>query len=803
MMGAVRRASGAVRRARRTAVSGAAACAMAMAAAGAASAAGSWGPALRGQVEPPAGEEARQLGFWGGVRFDPAAGVPAADGDPDAAEPAAGESGYYVVQGHAPLAAEFPAILSSLGATPLRYQTFSAWIVRADRQAAGRLRAHDAVRWIGPYRPSWRMSPELRAATGPRERIVVSLFPGADVAAAAAGIARSGGTVRESVESEWNRLVYAEVNAAALPALAAWPGVDYLERDYPMELDNDRDQWVIQTNVSGNRRVFDMGIDGTGQIVTLHDSGLHMAHCMFNDPGVPVAADGDYPTHRKVIAYKSVAGGQFGDAGGHGSHTGNTVGGSDLAAEVKDGMAPGARLYFTDGETAGGVGIFIPGDLNTLFNMSFLGNGAGAARVSTNSWGGSAPGDYTTRSLNVDQFMWNHQDYLICFSNGNDGPAAGTVHAPATAKNCISGGGTGNGALSGSIYASTSRGPAEDGRQKPTVCAPATLSSAATGTACSYVTFSGTSMSTPTLAGGATLIRQYLMDGWYPTGAPVGGDALTPSAALLKAMAVNSGSFAVGPAAAPDNNIGWGRMLLDDVLYFAGDARRLLLYDEAGGLSTGAFDEYQVYVYDSGVPLEVSLVWTDYPGNPALLVQLVNNLDLRVTHGADVYLGNVYSGGQSVTGGAADDRDVEEGVQRNIPETGLWTIRVTGTSCPQGPQPYALVVTGAVTDQATSVAGTPPAAAADRLELTHGPSPVRTGAEIRYRLPASGEVRLTLFDVTGRVVRTLLEEPQEASEHRVAWDTRDAAGREVPNGVYFYRLETPGGARTEKLVVSR
>lgn len=794
----------AMRRAKRAAALGVAAIALTACGVDFAGAAGSWGPAVRGVMLPGAAAESREIGFWGDIRFDPAAGVPAVAEGFALAEPAAGETSYYVVQGHAPIGPEFPAVLAALGASPLRYQWSSAWIVRADRATAERLRAHAAVRWVGLYQPAWRMSPELRAASGARERVMISLFEGANVAAASAEIARLGGTVLETAETNWNRLLIAEVDGASMAALAAWPGLDYLERDYPMHTDNDRDQWVIQTNVSGDRRVFDMGITGAGQIVTLHDTGLHMPHCMFDDPAVPVVAVGDYPTHRKVIAYKGVAGGTFGDLDGigHGSHTGTTVAGSDLGAEVKDGMARDARIYFTDGESAAG-GIFVPADLNTLFNLSYVGNAAGAARVSTNSWGGSAPGDYTTRSLNVDQFMWNHKDYLICFSNGNDGPGGGTVHAPATAKNCISGGGTGNGVLSGSIYSFTSRGPAEDGRQKPTLCAPATLSSADAGTACGFTTLAGTSMSTPSLAGGAVLIRQYLMDGWYPTGAPVGGDALTPSAALLKAMAVNSGSFSVGPASPPDNNIGWGRMLLDDVLYFAGDTRQLLLYDETGGLATGAFDEYQVYVYDDAEALEISVVWTDYPGNPALLVQLVNNLDLTVTHGADTYKGNVYSGGESATGGAADDRDVEECVQRNTPDLGLWTIRVTGTLCPQGPQPYALVVTGGVTDQPTSVEGPLPAAPAGRLEMSHGPSPVSVRAEIRYALPQAGPVKLTVFDVAGRVVRSLVEEAQEASEHRVAWNTRDAAGHDVPSGVYFYRLETAAGAMTQKLVVTR
>ena len=60
----------------------------------------------------------------------------------------------------------------------------------------------------------------------------------------------------------------------------------------------------------------------------------------------------------------------------------------------------------------------------------------------------------------------------------------------------------------------------------------ATASSAAH---CSIAGFQGTSMATPVTAGNVALIRQYLMDGYYPTGHPIGQNAFTPSGALLKA----------------------------------------------------------------------------------------------------------------------------------------------------------------------------------------------------------------------------------------------------------------------------
>ena len=87
-------------------------------------------------------------------------------------------------------------------------------------------------------------------------------------------------------------------------------------------------------------------------------------------------------------------------------------------------------------------------------------------------------------------------------------------------------------------------------------------------------------------------------------------------------------------------------MLLDDVLYFPGDSRNLLLWDETTGIATGGFEDFQWVVTDATQPMKVALCWTDYQGNPASGVQLVNNLNLTATNGATTYLGNVFASGQ-------------------------------------------------------------------------------------------------------------------------------------------------------------
>ena len=83
------------------------------------------------------------------------------------------------------------------------------------------------------------------------------------------------------------------------------------------------------------------------------------------------------------------------------------------------------------------------------------------------------------------------------------------------------------------------------------------------------------------------------------------------------------------------------------------------------------------------------------------------------------------------------------------------------------------------------------------------PNPMRESARIDYVLPAPGTVNLRVFDAQGRLLRTLVEGEQPAGQASRLWDGRDAQGRRVPTGVYFYRLEAGGEVLTRKLMVIR
>ncbi|MCG3117956.1 MAG: hypothetical protein ALAOOOJD_00081 [bacterium] len=89
------------------------------------------------------------------------------------------------------------------------------------------------------------------------------------------------------------------------------------------------------------------------------------------------------------------------------------------------------------------------------------------------------------------------------------------------------------------------------------------------------------------------------------------------------------------------------------------------------------------------------------------------------------------------------------------------------------------------------------------------PNPLRlsalpqTGA-IRFGLPAASAVRLTIFDMIGRTVQTLVDNKNfAAGYHEVHWNGRDHAGRAVTAGIYIYRLETANFSASRKLILLR
>ena len=80
------------------------------------------------------------------------------------------------------------------------------------------------------------------------------------------------------------------------------------------------------------------------------------------------------------------------------------------------------------------------------------------------------------------------------------------------------------------------------------------------------------------------------------------------------------------------------------------------------------------------------------------------------------------------------------------------------------------------------------------------PNPFPGTSEIRFSTARAGPVRLSVFDVSGRLIATLVDNELPAGDHTSTWDGRNAAGALVTAGVYFTRFEAAGRQETRKTV---
>jgi hypothetical protein len=103
----------------------------------------------------------------------------------------------------------------------------------------------------------------------------------------------------------------------------------------------------------------------------------------------------------------------------------------------------------------------------------------------------------------------------------------------------------------------------------------------------------------------------------------------------------------------------------------------------------------------------------------------------------------------------------------------------------------------------TGIAGGAPPAAGGALLAQNFPNPFGPRTVIEYRLDTSGRVRLAIYDVKGRKVRTLVNGAESAGARTAAWDGRDDGGAPVARGTYFYRLESAGRDETRRMVLIR
>jgi hypothetical protein len=630
-------------------------------------------------------------------------------------------TGYYLVHFDGIITPEWRKELDRYG-TVTSYLPHNTYVVRIDSANVSAIEGLAHVDWVGLYQPYFKFDPFIFKQTPEKGfiKLRVTLFSGEAFEPVSHVVNTYGGLVISRIDQPHRRRIVALVPEKTLYQsvrdLSFERGVEWIQSYPDYQLCNNDTQWICQSGPyqGGLTPLYDRGILGAGQIVGVMDTGADPDMCFFYDsaqgliePNVPNF------DQRKIVAY--IGPSQYADIydqQGHGTHTAGTIAGDNFANpggdDIGDGIAPLAKLIIHDYGDA--FDVHPPDDqYSAQQDVYDLGG-----RVHSNSWGwpGNA-GIYHDDCQEVDQFIWDNPTYSMVYAAGNEGSSANRIRPPGTSKNVITVGATQHGTADPeSMESFSSHGPTHDGRIKPDVALPgggiisASNDSNPNSFNCDTRSLSGTSMATPGVAGCAALIRDYFMQGFYPLGMPDSAFAFEPSAALVKAVMINSGVNMTGAYTGdvgsdqgdiPSMGQGWGRVTLDTALYFQDDTKTLFVSDNETGI-LGARDtvQYHVAVSSSDEPLTITLVWSDFPSTPQADINLVNDLDLTVTIDGTTYLGNVYEDGQSVTGGSPDRLNNVECVQLNEPPIGAYTITITGHNVPQGPQSYALVVTGAL-----------------------------------------------------------------------------------------------------------
>ncbi|ABQ24599.1 S8 family serine peptidase [Geotalea uraniireducens] len=606
----------------------------------------------------------------------------------------------WVVQFTGPIHEEEKAKVEELGCRLLDYLPDFAFLATMDDTAKKAVKKLPYIEGVVRFKPAHKLREKLREKatarpSGEKIRIHLRLDDPANVRDVLAVVQQMEGDVLD-VGRDTLRVA---VDTTSIAKLAAIEEVSWIDEHFDMQLFNDTTRWVIQTDIPDNTEIWDQKIHGEGQIIGIGDTGLDYDMPWFRDPaGAPIGTG-----HRKIVGYDTTYGDDY-DAStpGHGTHVTDTVAGDRTPVDGlsnANGMAPKARVFIQDLTPGGSNAVYPPDDLGLMFTAAYN----VGARFHTNSWGND-DGSYSSFAASADRFLWEHKEFLALFANGNAGPGLSTVGNPATAKNVISVGATYNGSSAENMASFSSNGPTADGRIKPTVTAPGygIISADSDGLKDSSnngtLGMSGTSMATPAVAGAAALVRQYFIDGFHPLGIATPINAFTPSAALVKAVVVNSAQNMTGTGTGgpiPATGQGWGRINLANALPFAGEAGRLAVVDEGGGLGTDKNWSRQ-FLVPGGQPFKVTLVWTDYPGTIGAVKAIVNDLDLAVsTPDGTVLTGNAFTNGESFAGGTPDRLNVEEQVLVQAPVPGIYTVSVTGYNVPYAPQPFALAITGA------------------------------------------------------------------------------------------------------------
>ena len=684
-------------------------------------------------------------------------------GEPDLADNlkiydyAPGTEGTYILQFIGPVKAQWLEDIRGLGIDFYDYIPNHAYIVRATNEEISAAQNLHIVEWSGIYQPAYKMAPDMHSG-----ETKIQIWDGPDTMDTISTIFANYGVMDYSYNEPYQKHeIIIDADVASIPDIAQFSDVIWINQIDENALCDEVDSeitggiWTADTPYGGfGSYANHLGWDGSGVIVAVADTGL-------SDGTVGDAGHLDFE-NRVVGGVDYTASGYWADGYGHGTHCAGIVAANGSAGTgtkygstnyyVGAGVAPDAELFAQKIFTDAGSGTGIPTDQagwDTLFQDAY----DAGVYVHSNSWGERADladSIYEDNDIYYDQHVRDvaastagQQPMVITTSAGNGGNyGTQTIGSPGSGKNVITVGATetyhpdASSYQTGqsSTYSSTdadnpdqvpsfsAKGLEQDTRIKPDIVAPgeAILSTHTTNNPVDmyyglytpdtrYEWSSGTSMSTPNVAGALAVIVE-----WYTA---TYGTA--PMPAMVKSLLINA-AIDVGTLDIPNGNEGWGRAYLPPIVDPPVDVIQM---DNPQLLSTGQTFSKDISYQSGAEPLKITLVWTDAPGASLANPALVNDLNLRITApGGQIWYGNSFTNGMSTPDTAArntniageswdnngdnyDDRNNVECVY--IPtgqlQSGIYTIDIIAQNVPTDvidggavDQDFALVIYNAV-----------------------------------------------------------------------------------------------------------
>ncbi|MGZ4119871.1 MAG: S8 family serine peptidase [Actinomycetota bacterium] len=300
----------------------------------------------------------------------------------------------------------------------------------------------------------------------------------------------------------------------------------------------------------------------------------------------------------QVIAWKDFVNGRTRpyDDNGHGTHVASIIAGQGDGTAAYRGVAPGTALVGVKVMSSSGTGSTSTIISGVQFCIDH--KATDNIRIMNLSLGGPGPSSGTDTLSAAVNAAADH-GILPVVAAGNDGPARATIGSPAAAAKALTVCSISDPGVKGfSVSPWSSRGPTADGRMKPDVCAPGqSITAARANSGSGYITYSGTSMAAPFVAGVASLMLD-------------ANNTLTP--AQLKSIMMTTAQDWTVPGA--DTETGAGRLQAYEAIKRAGSFTGTgpvvpAHFMDGGSLGgTGSLDRWSLSVTSVSYPIAITLI---------------------------------------------------------------------------------------------------------------------------------------------------------------------------------------------------